>query len=546
MDIDYPGVYIEEIPSGARPIEGVCTSTAAFVGATASGPFDVPLLVRSFGEFRAHFGGLAADMPLGYAVQHYFLNGGRAALIARVVPSRTALTDADLSSPELAQQQRGLWLLDRAAHFDILCIPPLTRATDVGRATWDTAIAYATRRRAFVIVDPPAAWTSAQSVSKTAIAAVASRSPNAALYYPRLQAPDPLHGNALAGFAPCGAVAGIYARTDAARGIWKAPAGTEATVLGVQGPSVALTDAQLSALDAVGVNGLRALPGGGIVVWGARTLAGAEAAEPEWKYVPVRRYLIYLERTIEKGLGWAVFEPNDEPLWAEIRTRVGDFLHEQFKQGALQGNTPDKAYVVRCDASTMTQHDIDNGRLIVVVGVALLKPAEFVIIRIGAHARGSAARTAPPRHEPACVRRYVLRVLWDGKAVAGVSRVRGLGQLTELVTVNEGGDPNSSHKFPRLTKYDLVTLTRGITSDGAFEAWADAVRDSGPGSGASPPRKDVRIELYDRERRLTVAWLLKSALPIKYQVPDLKAAGDDSPIEELTLAHEGLARDPPP
>jgi phage tail-like protein len=316
-------------------------------------------------------------------------------------------------------------------------------------------------------------------------------------------------------------------------------------VLGVQRPSVVLTDAQLSALDSIGVNGLRGLPGGGIVVWGARTLAGADAAEPEWKYVPVRRYLAHLERSIDKGIGWTVFEPNDEPLWAKIRTRVGNFLHEQFKQGALQGNTPDKAYVVRCDASTMTQHDIDNGHLIVMVGVALLKPAEFVIIKIGVHARGSAAGAAPPRHEPACVRRHELRVFWDGKAVAGVSRVRGLGQLTEIVTVNEGGDPDSSHKVPRRTKYDSVTLTRGITSDAAFEAWADAMRASGPGGGAPPPRKDVRIELYDRERRLTVAWLLKSALPIKYQAPDLNAAGNVA-IEELTLAHEGLARDPPP
>jgi phage tail-like protein len=535
-----PGVYVEEIPAGVHAIAGVSTSRAAFLGATISGPIDAPALVHGFAEFQAQFGGLSAEMPLGYAVQHYFLNGGREALIARVVPHVAALTDADLSSPAQEQQRRGLWLLDHAGHFDILCIPPLTRTTDVGCATWDAAIAYATRRRAFVIVDPPAAWTSAQSVSEAAIAAVASRSPNAALYYPRLQAPDPLHGNQLASFAPCGAVAGIYARTDTARGVWKAPAGAEAAVLGVERLSVALSDAQLAALDVLGVNGLRALPGGSIAVWGARTLAGPDTAEEEWKYIQLRRYVVYLERSIDQGTTWTVFEPNDEPLWAEIRGRVGDFLHAQFKQGALQGSTPDKAFFVRCDASTTTQQDIDNGRLIVVVGVALVKPAEFVVIKIGIHAGGSSAGAVSPR--PCTrVRRYALRVLWDGQAVAGVTRVRGLGQLTELVTVHEGGGPNSSHSIPGRTTFPPVTLERGIAKDDAFEQWADAMRASGPGSGAPPPRKDVRIELYDRARRLTVAWQLKSALPIKYQAPDLNA-GDDVAIEELTLAHEGLDR----
>src|SRR5712675_2927326 len=137
------------------------------------------------------------------------------------------------------------------------------------------------RRRAFVIVDPPAAWTPSQALS-------VSRSHNAALYYPRLQVPDPLHGNQLASFAPCGAVAGIYARTDAARGVWKAPAGTEATVLGAQGPSVALSQAQLAELNAMGVNALRTLPGGETVLWGARTRAQDSGTDP-FKFVPVRR-----------------------------------------------------------------------------------------------------------------------------------------------------------------------------------------------------------------------------------------------------------------
>src|SRR5262245_27455808 len=158
-----PGVYVEETPAGGHVIAGVPTSTAAFVGATQAGPVAAPRIVHSFAEFEAQFGGLAVDMPLGYAVQQYFVNGGRDALIARVVPSGPALTDADLSRPALEAQQRGLWLLDHAECFNILCTPPLARTT-VGRATWDAAVAYAARRRAMVIVDPPAAWTAAPTM----------------------------------------------------------------------------------------------------------------------------------------------------------------------------------------------------------------------------------------------------------------------------------------------------------------------------------------------------------------------------------------------
>jgi hypothetical protein len=165
-----PGVYVEEIPADVQPIAGVPTSTTAFLGATRSGPVDVPRLVRSFAEFEAHFGGLAGDMPLGYAVQQYFLNGGREAVIARVVPAAAPLTDADLSNPALEANKRGLWLLEHGGRFDLLCIPPLSPTTDVGKATWNNAIAYATRRNAVVIVDPPAAWTTAKSVSDAAVA----------------------------------------------------------------------------------------------------------------------------------------------------------------------------------------------------------------------------------------------------------------------------------------------------------------------------------------------------------------------------------------
>jgi phage tail-like protein len=529
-----PGVFVEEAPAGARPIDGVGTSTAAFVGVTPSGPAGATLMVHSFAEYEAQFGALAAEMPLGYAVQHFFLNGGREALIARVAPSGSTLTDADLSSPALEAQKRGLWLLEHAAHFNILCIPPLSRTTDVGRATWDAAIAYAVRRRAMVIVDPPAAWAAAPTRSE--ITALANASANAALYYPRLQAP--LRGNEVASFAPCGAVAGIYARIDGSSGVWKAPAGAQANVLGAQGLSVALSDTQLSALNPMGVNGLRTLAGA-IVLWGARTLAGDDTP---FKFVPVRRLALFIESSITRGLQWAVFEPNGPSLWDRLRTSVEDFLLGLFRQGALQGDKPQEAFFVRCDASTMTQQEIDRGIVNLVVGFAPLKPAEFVIIGIGSSGKAHSSTSFVLRHYRIHTARYSLNVMWDGEQIAGVRRVRGLGQLTELVTVHDGSDPNASRIIVGPTKFEAVTIERGITHDDAFEKWAQAMQQSaGPA-----PRKDVRIELHDNERRITVAWVLRGALPIKLEAPDLNAAGNDVAIEQLTLAYEGLDRDDPP
>jgi Bacteriophage tail sheath protein len=270
----------------------------------------------------------------------------------------------------------------------------LSRTSDVGRATWDAATAYAARRRAMVIVDPPAAWTSARDISESAIAARVSRNASAALYFPRIRGPDPLAGDQLANFAPCGAVAGIYARIDAARGVWQAPSGTEASVLGAQGLSAALTGADLSVLNEASVNALRALPGGAIALWGARTLV--ETPEPQVRYVPVRRLAMFIEASVARWLQLAVFEPNGEPLWAKVRERITNFLHGLFLQRAFQGRVPNEAYFVRCDASTMTQQDIDEGRLVAIVGFAPLRPAEFVIITIRQIVGGTSTDRPPP------------------------------------------------------------------------------------------------------------------------------------------------------
>jgi phage tail sheath protein FI len=243
------------------------------------------------------------------------------------------------------------------------------------------AAKYCEDRRAMLLVDAPGEWDSVAD-ALTGVAGVGTRSKNAALFFPRLRRPNPLRDNQVEDFAPSGAVAGVFARTDASRGVWKAPAGLEATLVGVPQLSVPLTDAENGQLNPLGVNCLRAMPAVGPVVWGARTLQGDDRLASEWKYVPVRRLSLYIEESLYRGTQWAVFEPNDEPLWAQIRLNIGAFMQSLFRQGAFKGKTPQEAYFVRCDSETTTQNDINQGIVNIVVGFAPLKPAEFVRRRI--------------------------------------------------------------------------------------------------------------------------------------------------------------------
>jgi phage tail sheath protein FI len=259
----------------------------------------------------------------------------------------------------------------------------LTRDLDVGRQTWDAATAFAKRERALVIVDPPSAWDEPDDVTGAAgLDTVITRDENAAIYFPRVWMPDPLRENRLESFAPCGIIAGIYARTDVQRGVWKAPAGIEAVLIGVFELTANLTDGENGRLNPIGVNCLRGFPVVGRVVWGARTLRGADQLASEWKYVPVRRTALFLEESLYRGTQWVVFEPNDEPLWAQIRLNVGAFMQNLFRQGAFQGSSPREAYFVKCDRETTTQNDISLGIVNILVGFAPLKPAEFVVIKI--------------------------------------------------------------------------------------------------------------------------------------------------------------------
>jgi phage tail sheath protein FI len=208
------------------------------------------------------------------------------------------------------------------------------------------------------------------------------RHKNASLYFPRPETPDALNGFRLRSIASSGTLAGLYARTDSARGIWKAPAGIEATLRGVQRLEYKLNDPENGVLNPLAINCLRTFPVYGNVSWGARTLVGADQLASEWKYIPVRRLALYIEESLYRGTQWVVFEPNDEPLWAQIRLNIGAFMQNLFRQGAFQGSTPREAYFVKCDRETTTQNDIDRGIVNIVVGFAPLKPAEFVIIKL--------------------------------------------------------------------------------------------------------------------------------------------------------------------
>ena len=212
---------------------------------------------------------------------------------------------------------------------------------------------------------------------------VAPRSTNGAVYFPYIKSTDPLTGAAIE-LPPSGAVAGVYARIDTNRGVWKAPAGLEATVLNTTGVITTgkMTDLMQGKLNLAGIDCLRTFPGVGTVVFGARTLVSANTAFQQWKYVSVRRMALFLEQTLYRNLGWVVFEPNDDPLWVAIRTSIEGFMLSLFHQGAFQGTKPSQAFQVKCDATTTTQQDIDNGIVNIIVAFAPLKPAEFVIIKI--------------------------------------------------------------------------------------------------------------------------------------------------------------------
>jgi len=266
----------------------------------------------------------------------------------------------------------------------LLCVPPSAPSGVVDSTVWTAASKYCTEHDAFLLVDPPTAnvYDNGEILEWLSELNLGPGARNAAVYFPRVRYADPLRDFAVGEFVPCGAVAGIMARTDTNRGVWKAPAGIDATIVGASGLAVELTDAQNGELNPLAINCLRTLPTIGSVVWGSRTMAGTDALTDEYKYIPVRRLALFLKESLYRGTQWVVFEPNDAGLWSQIRATLGAFMQDLFKQGAFQGSSPREAYFVKCDAETTTQYDIDRGIVNIQVGFAPLKPAEFVVISI--------------------------------------------------------------------------------------------------------------------------------------------------------------------
>ncbi|WP_287128394.1 phage tail sheath subtilisin-like domain-containing protein [Candidatus Cyanaurora vandensis] len=272
--------------------------------------------------------------------------------------------------------------LDKVRIFNLLVLPGV-----VANEILSAALAFCERKQAFFIMDPaPQAGADSSNPLVPPIndfVDALPKSPNGALYFPYLRTTNPLNGRVLE-LPPSGYVAGIYARTDLNRGVWKAPAGLETTLLNTIGvvDRGRMTDPRQGVLNPRGVNCLRSFPGVGTVVFGARTLVTENPAFQQYRYVPVRRLTLFIEQTLYRNLGWAVFEPNDEPLWLALRTTVDNFMLSLFSQGAFQGGTPSLAFQVKCDASTTTQTDIDNGVVNLIVAFRPLKPAEFIVIKI--------------------------------------------------------------------------------------------------------------------------------------------------------------------
>jgi uncharacterized protein len=305
--------------------------------------------------------------------------------LERLLPSNFETTFSRTDFTGVFSQDSSL---DKVSIFNLLVIPGIADTI-----IWSTALAFCERKQAFVILDPPKQAVPDGTTDPNLLMALLMtkadspipKSTNGAIYFPYLRSTNILTGQPL-DLPPSGYVAGIYAKTDLNRGVWKAPAGLETVIINTIGvvESGRMTDQRQGTLNPIGVNCIRSFPGVGTVVYGSRTLVGSDTntAYQQWKYVPVRRIALFIEQTLIRNLGWVVFEPNDEPLWAAIRSSIEGFMLSLFNQGAFQGATPSLAFQVKCDKSTTTQQDIDNGIVNIIVAFAPLKPAEFVIIKI--------------------------------------------------------------------------------------------------------------------------------------------------------------------
>jgi len=507
-----PGVYVEEVDSGARPLEGVGTAVAAFVGLAESGPLNQPTLVSNWSAFADTFGGFLNGAYLAQSVYGYFMNGGgncyvvrigqddtgngsknaketatgpqallgrirvialdagsvpgdisvevaeaggddpaddmfklivkqrgeqveefdrvtlgrgktnvatvvnqqskmiRIEEVARAALDKPALGETALAEPPAAPalpvprlrtddyvgdvaERTGFGGLEAVEEITMLCVPDLMSAYQQGAIDLETVQAVQQAMIAhcelmgdrMAILDSPPGLN-AQQVKEWLVDKARYDSAFATLYYPWIKAADPATGQ-LGFLPPSGHVAGIWGRNDDTRGVHKAPANE--VIRGAVSLEVQITKNEHDLLNPVGVNCLRSFPGRGNRVWGARTLS----SDPAWRYLNVRRLFNYLEESILTGTNWVVFEPNDEALWARIRRTIAAFLVNEWRNGALFGQTPDEAFYVKCDAETNPSEGIDAGQVVCEIGVAPVKPAEFVIFRLSQYSGGTSLVT---------------------------------------------------------------------------------------------------------------------------------------------------------
>ena len=373
-----PGVYVEEVPSGARPIEAVGTSTAGFVGAAPDvrTPRNKVVAVNNWPEFVARF---AAQSPrttdLARAVWAYFLNGGRRCYVVNVGEGQAISGGESRTGVDLFEEIGGISTVAAPGYSDL--------------ASHNALLAHCDKMRyRFALLDPPQEVERIEQLTKVAVEGGAEeeapglRPPEndrdrGTLYYPWFKMRDPLNPKVPGWVAPSGGIAGIYARSDGTRGVHKAPANE--IVSGALDVTRQVTREEQEVLNPKGVNVIRFFEDSGIRVWGARTIANSAS---EWRYVNVRRLFNMIEESIERGTRWVVFEPNDYGLWKAIQRDVGAFLTRVWRDGALMGRTPEQAFFVQCDESTNTPDVIDAGMVVVVVGVAPVKPAKFVVFKI--------------------------------------------------------------------------------------------------------------------------------------------------------------------
>jgi uncharacterized protein len=496
-----PGVYVEEVDAGSRPIEGVGTAVAAFVGIAASGPLHEPTLVSNWTQFTSTFGDFVEGSYLAHSVYGYFMNGGGKAYVVRIggerangeVPGSAAqgalpaasdgketyrvyalesgpagndLTvevthpsaEGDESSDQfnlivrrggkieetheglttrrtkknavtaVKEQSKTIRLeavaasverppagsiqlsggnvpavperisadeyvgdvgdrtgvsgLEAVDEVTMVCAPDLSAAYDRGaidaeqfRAVQQSMVAHCELMGDRVAILDPPANLSPQQIKEWRVEQAGYDSKFAALYWPRVKVLDPVSGQAIF-VPPSGHVAGIWARNDDERGVHKAPANE--VVRGALALESGLTRGEHDLLNPEGINCIRAFPGRGIRVWGARTLS----SDPAWRYINVRRLFNYLEKSILQNTEWVVFEPNDRNLWAKLRRTIASFLVLEWRKGALFGSTPSEAFFVKCDDETNPAEAIDAGQVTCQIGVAPVKPAEFVVFQL--------------------------------------------------------------------------------------------------------------------------------------------------------------------